>query len=214
MKIFLKNHSNKKLLIEIWSEASCLGVIPKRLLPFSLLQNDSADLNPDELNNLINESLLFAQDKLLDYLAMSEKTTFDCQNFLKRYHIPDHQINQLIKAASDKKYLSDERYAELFIQDAILFGKSKDEIKFKLKNKRISPHIIQNKLAELYNSEELNNILNDLIDKLINQYSDLPKAKIFDKCATALFRKGFKYSDFSSLLSKKIQHSEDDYYSE
>lgn len=207
MKIYLKIPSNKKTLREIWTEAECLGVIPAKLLPFSMKMSESYEMNEAELHSLLDEARLFAKDKLLNYLAMAEKTTYDCVEFLKRYHIPEKQIEEVISFAQKHKYLSDERYTELYIQECMLYCKSQEEIKYKLKLKRISSEIIYKKLKELYGDEEEENILNDLIDRLLMQYSGAEPKQLYDKCATSLYRKGFKYNEFCGLLSKKLRNN-------
>jgi SOS response regulatory protein OraA/RecX len=145
-----------------------------------------------------------AQAHLLDYLAKMEHCTFDCRNFLKKLEVPDKVINAVLKEAEDKKWLSDSRYAELYTEDAILCGRSPLDIKHKLRQKRIDPAIIDKTIEKLFNQETQNDLLNDLIEKMLSKYSELPPQKQFEKIATALYRKGFQYQDYEAILQRRL----------
>ncbi|MBP7564346.1 MAG: RecX family transcriptional regulator [Candidatus Cloacimonetes bacterium] len=220
-KIHLTIPKHKKYLREIRTDEYSLGVLPLKSLPFSFRQVDPATYHETDEDPFleVDETTLqeikltcytFARDKLLDYLASSEKTRYDCTDFLKRYQIPEAQIQDLLTWAEEKKYLSDERYTEMFIEENILSCKSPEEIRFKLKQKRIDASLINEKLCERYTHESKMEILEQLIDKLVRSNIQTGKTKCYEKCATALYRKGFRYEEFKALLNQKIHNSLDE----
>jgi SOS response regulatory protein OraA/RecX len=92
----------------------------------------------------------------------------------------------------------------MYIQECLLFNKSPDEIRFKLKQKRINAQIIQDKMNAFYLPEVKQEVLHSLIDKLMSQYQTLSEKQCFEKCATFLYRKVFKYEEFENILKAKI----------
>lgn len=211
MKIYLKIPNNKKYLREIGTDDLSIGVLPLSNLPFSFRGTEDEPVFEKEISEgyfeeLKHACLSFAKNKLLDYLAKSEKTKYDCTVLLKRYQIPDNLIKDLINWAEEQKYLSDERYAEMYIQEAMLNCKSKAETAYKLKQKRIDSSIINKKIAELYSIEARDELLDSLIDQLLRHENMSDKKAVFEKCATKLYRKGFHYDDFRTLLYKKINN--------
>lgn len=211
MKISLTIPKNKKYLRLVKADQKVIGVLPVKNLPFSfrlncdpLSEESELEISDSELKQIEEDAFRYAQSLLLDYLAASEKTVYDCRDFLKRYAIPVETIEELINYAQEKNYLSDGRYTEMYIQECLLFNKSPEEIRFKLKQKRINAQLIQEKMHALYHPEVKQEVLNNLIEKLITQFQALPEKQCFEKCATFLYRKGFKYDEFENILKAKI----------
>ncbi len=217
-KIYLAIPKNKKYLREIRTDEYSIGVMPLKSLPFSfrpselVSENETIERDIDDicLDEIKQSCLAFARNKLLDYLASSEKTRYDCIDFLKRYQIPENQIQDLIQWAEEKKYLSDERYTEMFIEENLLSCKSPEEIRFKLRQKKINSAVIDNKIKELYTPELKTEMLEQLIDKLVSYHISAGDKKCYEKCAATLYRKGFRYDDFSRILYNRIHKSLDE----
>jgi len=160
-------------------------------------------------NSNISESQIEnARYKILHYLSKSERTEYDCEILLKRKKIPDEIIKTVIEEAKNKNWLSDERFARLYTEDAIICGRSPLDIKHKLKLKRITTQIIEKVLNELYSNDATKRILEDIIDTLIHRNSDTPKHKLYEKIATTLYRKGFMFSDYDDILRNKIKETD------
>ncbi|MCB5250920.1 MAG: RecX family transcriptional regulator [Candidatus Cloacimonadales bacterium] len=211
-KIYLTIPNKKNYLREIKTEEGSIGVLPMKSLPFSLhLKSTFTDqlvfekeIEDNYLEVLRQSCISFARNKLLDYLAKSEKTKYDCIVFLRRYQIPEFMIRDLVKWAEEQKYLSDERYAEMYIQEAMLSYKSANEIRFKLKQKRVDSVIIEKLLLNIYNREAELELLEQYIEQMLNHEKEVNPKKLFERCATKLYRKGFKYDSFSRALAEKI----------
>ncbi len=205
MKILLRISKLKPYLRILRTESELLGALPVKLLPAHSLLAEEIELDEKQLV-LINEQLYaFALDKLLNYLADAEKTTFDCQTYLKKWYVSENNKKKLIDFAIEKHYLSDQRYAKMFIEEYILFHKSPEEIKAKLILKKIPSSIYSPLLKELYSKESLNESVSDLIEKLISRFESLPHRQIYEKIATTLYRKGYRYDDFKSILLEKLK---------
>ena len=214
MTLTLKPSRNKKNQYKIYLDDEFLGCMPQKLIPaeyflychceeFTTKQSSSTD---DSFVSYIREHVLqHAQKALLDYLAKAERTTHDCKIYLKRQDIPDNVISVVINEAKSKKWLSDERYAELYTEDAIMMQRSPLDIKHKLLQKRIAPNIIDKALQNHFDKDKKDEIIEGLIDKLLPRYVALKPEKRFEKIATALYNKGFEYGDYEALLHKKTR---------
>ena len=145
-----------------------------------------------------------AQKKLIEYLAKSERTVFDCRNLLKKHDVPQDVVDALINEAVQNKWLSDERYARLFTEDSIYNAYSPADVKYRLSKKRIDPEIINITVEKIYDKDTLKKILNETINKLIKINREITPQKRFEKIATTLYRKGFEYSEYEHILKVKL----------
>ncbi|MCL2063888.1 MAG: RecX family transcriptional regulator [Candidatus Cloacimonetes bacterium] len=209
--ITVEYSKKKKNFYKLFYDDEYIGCVPKSLVPEEFFlnndnSNDSPKTNEDEdyINTLKEWVYTNALNKLLEYLAKMEKTVLDCRIFLKRHEIPESVIIRVIKEAEEKNWLSDVRYADLYTEEAVLCGRSPLEIKHKLLLKKIDKTIVENALKEHYTSETKDEVLLNLITSLIKKNHGLDKEILFEKIATALYRKGFKYNEYEDLLKKKI----------
>lgn len=210
MKIYLRTSNLKTYLKIVRTDQGILGALPGKMLSAAIYQNDEAELDEDQMMLLKETLFKFAQEKLLNYLASAEKTVYDCRIYLKKWYVSEDNINNLIETAILKKFLSDERYARMMIEDAILFHKSPEEIKIKLKQKKISSTLYQPLLKELYTQDSMTETLSALIDSLLTRYYELTEKQKYDKIATFLYRKGYKYDQFRRILLDKLCECENE----
>jgi SOS response regulatory protein OraA/RecX len=197
--------SRKKNLYKIYHNDEFLGCVPQKLIPAEYFLQTDIPVPDDFIQGIKDWVYKNACEKLLDYLAKMERTVYDCKIYLKKLGIPDSVIAPVVKEAEDKKWVSDKRYAELYTEDAISMGRSPLDIKHKLKQKRISPAIINKAVDKLFNQETQDELIEGLIDKMLANTASLSPRKQFEKIATALYRKGFQYQDYEGILSKKIR---------
>jgi SOS response regulatory protein OraA/RecX len=226
MKIRL---SKNKKNVQLFLEEEFIGEIPIKLLPQEIYLNLNMTTQ-NELTqefhtnfNTLNEESEFcdfvenwvtdnAKRKLLDYLAKAEKTIYDCKIFLNRRNIPMKIVKTILNEFQQKKWISDERYTSIFIEDSIIFEKSPAEIKQKLFQKKINPSIINSYLNQVYTKDKKIDTINNLIDKKIKSFqfkdkpekNNSPQHNLFNKIATILYRKGFQYEDYCDILTDKI----------
>ena len=211
MNLTLTPAKSKKNYYKIYVGDEFLGCLPQKLIPAEYFLQNSSLLDPSlEAFILSVQSLVLksASDTLLNYLAKMERTIYDCQIYLKRKDFPEKVINQVIKDALDKKWLSDERYAELYTEEAILMGRSTLDVKYKLKQKKIRTQIIDKIVDKIFNPAVQREVISELIDRLIEKHSDTPPHKRYEKIATALYRKGFQYQDYEEILKAKMSENQ------
>ena len=208
MKLTLTPAKNKKKYYKVYADDEYLGQIPQMLIPDEYFLQ--SELTEKEIKSFYVWKKVIGEwvskkaiELLLDYLAKMEHTVYDCMMFLKKCSIPQPIIEATVSEAIKHKWVSDERYAELYTQDSILAGRSSREIKHKLQQKRVKPEIINKVIANLIKPETQREIITELIDKLIERYADQPPQKRFEKIATALYRKGFNYTDYEDILKAK-----------
>ena len=196
---------NKKGHFNIYKEDEFLGRVPQKLVPaesFLCLDNFCSD----EFESVVKKWVFNnAQNRLLNYLAKAERTIFDCKNYLRRWGIPEAVMMTAINEAKNKKWVCDERYAEMYVQDCLLTGKSPTEAKYALLQKEIFPEIVNDVIDKVFSKETKNDLLDNLIEKLLPRYAELKPEKQFEKIATTLYRKGFEYGEYESRLREKIK---------
>jgi SOS response regulatory protein OraA/RecX len=133
-----------------------------------------------------------------------ERTEYDCFLLLLKYDVPREVINKVIEYAKENKWLSNERYALMFAESSVYNGYSPLDVAHRLREKKISGNIIKNAIDTVYNKEIINNILNDLIDKLIRISNEKTDKKKFEKIMNTLYRKGFNFNDYENILKEKL----------
>ena len=224
----IKPSNKKKKFYKIYFNEEFLGSVPEKILPTEIiLYKNENDLLIDNLSHYsffekmtnfdIEDFIIFikewvyksALNKIVEYLAKREKTVYDCQVYLRRHELPDKVISEVLKEAQERNWLSNERYASLYIDEAILFNRSPLEIKHNLLQKKIDLELIDKKLAEYYTDDTKDNILSNLVTSLIKRYEGVGDDKLFEKIATTLYRKGFHYSEYDDLLRKMIANRND-----
>jgi len=145
-----------------------------------------------------------SKSRLLDYVAKSERAKYDCELFLKKWETPTEVLDSVIEYAIANKWLSDERYAVFYAEDALLCSMSPMNVKYKLIQKKISSDIVERVVKSVFNEENVNDLLDQQLEILLKRYGDLPKNKKYEKVATALYRKGFAYSDYEEKLKRAL----------
>ena len=196
--------AKQKNYYKVFLDEEYIGCIPVSFLPAEYFVEPDTKFSDEFIQILKDFVYKNAINKLVWYLSKMEKTVYDCKLFLKKHDFPEPIISEVIKEAENKNWLSNERYATLYVEEAILTGRSPLEIKHKLLQKKIDVDTINKALKEFYTDEKKDDVLENMIDSIIKRYSDKDTEKLFEKVATALYRKGFQYNDYEELLRKKI----------
>jgi len=194
----------KKNYIQVNLEGEFIGIIPQKIIPLDYSLQTEITCSEEFIHQVKEWVYNQAQNLLLDFLAKAERCVFDCKMFLHKNEIPNQVIKQVLALAEKKKWLSDDRYTERYIQEAICRGKSHREIMFKLSQKHIDTSLIRQYLTQEYNQVTQQEIIAQIIDKLLPGLKDLESHQKFEKIATVLHRKGFIYHDYEKLLQMKI----------
>lgn len=97
--------------------------------------------------------------------SQSEKCVFDIKKKLFDLKLPEEDIQNILEILISNNYLNEYRYAISYTKDKLKFNKwGKNKISYLLKQKKISPNIIQTALDDI-ESIEYENILLQLIQK-------------------------------------------------
>jgi len=145
-----------------------------------------------------------ARDRLLGYVAKAEHTCYDCRNYLKKLYVPEDVIEVVLVEAVEQKWVSDERYAGFYAEDAFLSQMSPLDVKYKLMQKRVNPKVIDKAIKKVYATDNLTQMIEELIDKYIERNAGMPAQKLYQKIATTLYRKGFEYEVYEEILKRKL----------
>jgi len=131
--------------------------------------------------------------KIRRFCAYQDRSTAEVREKLKKYQIPDDEIETLIVRLSDENFLNDERFANNFVIGKLnAKGWGKHKIKYHLKLKGIADEIIANALENIC-EEDWENQLQKKIDKWTknNELS----TNTYPKLVRFLTRNGFNLSD-------------------
>ncbi len=201
LKINLKNKSKTIYIISI-NDKAC-GTLPvKDLRAFvdcTILQQD---ISEDNLLLLKEQIEKYSWSKFLDYLSYRERSTRECKLFLKSIYLDDVLIEDFITRVKKLKYLDDNRFAELYVESLLDKGKSKQEIRNKLREKGVNSGEVLNLLDEMYDNCK-QDILKKEIEKALRRYASLSDKIKKDKIIAYLYRRGFSYHEVMEQMKIK-----------
>jgi len=178
------------------------GILSNRvLLRLSVSIHTETALPDLQVNRLIEELEKYGWDRFMNFLTFRERSMWECTQYLR--NLPLHQTisEKLISRAETYNYISDQRFAEIMTRSLCENGKSRLVISNKLREKRISPDLIEQYLAEYYYSQE-DQILQENLEKALARYSRFPQKERIEKIKNYLYRKGFGYSNIMEVLAK------------
>ncbi len=164
----------------------------------------SQDISESEAKTLQDELLRTAWNKLLDWLAKQERSTSESRDYLKKHHFHPSIIEQCISEALKKGFIDDERYCRLLVESLVERQKSPMQIKSKLIEKHLPSGLWEPILSELYIPAEQKSILQTQAEKAYLRYCNLDKKECYEKCLTALYRKGFDLDDSREAVARLV----------
>jgi SOS response regulatory protein OraA/RecX len=206
VKINLKERYNSKSLLEIYIDERIWGVLPKKLLKSFLSKNE---IDSDEFKEIRELLYNYSRDRIFTYLAKQEHSEYESRQYLKKLNLHRSILSDIIEFCLDKKFISDPRLAELYVRSMLELGKSKIETTFKLKNKGVDPNLIEQEIAQQYDSDAQNRVIQENITKVIKIYTNRGSKDIYNKCCSYMMRKGFFYSDFSDILKETLNYDDE-----
>jgi len=202
MKIQLKSKSKTVFIVSI--DDVNWGILPVRILQFFSLHPDGKnELPEDRMNDLLLDIEKYAWDRFLNYLTYRERSVWECSNFLKQLPLHPNLNEKLLQKALDSKFVNDERFADLYVQDLIAQNRTKLQIRSKLIEKHICKDFIEKNLSEHFTKEQNDKILEANFKKAVNRFYNVPSGKRKEKILNYLTRKGFSFSEVKQKLDEE-----------
>lgn len=203
LAIWKKSEHDRNCLIKI--DSSVWGPLSEKAL-WTLLhyQVGSYEITESEARYLQDELLKNAWHKLLDWLARQEHSTLESRDYLKKQSFHPSIIEHCLQEAVSRNFIDNERYTRLLIESLITRSKSLQQIKNKLIEKRLPSSLWEPLLAEIYQPAEQKSNLEAQAEKVYLRYKHLDKHACYEKCLTALYRKGFDLDDARETVAKLV----------
>ncbi|MCB5260211.1 MAG: regulatory protein RecX [Candidatus Cloacimonetes bacterium] len=195
--MLLKYWTKNKQLSFISFDDELWGVLPQRTLHFLFPFQSETEISPAQETELKLELEKRAWKLITDYLAKSEHSEYQCHIYLQNKHFHPTIVHKCLKLLKMKGYLSDRRFAEIYIQSMLERGKSKNAIRFKLKEHKISDDIFNELWENLQDPILRKELLEEQIANLLVRYRHEEPQKAKQKVFTSLYRKGFCMDEIS-----------------
>ena len=147
-------------------------------------------------------NLAFMQ--IVNYLGYGEKTEKQVLKKLFEKGYDDFSSTQAIQKAKELNYINDERYTEEYISKIAIPKKmGKQKILTALIQRGISKDIIQDKLSELYDEDEMSDFVYTMAVKKCQQLQEKGNnpRQAQQKVYQFLLSKGFSYETVSHIIS-------------
>jgi regulatory protein len=214
MKNLKLKQKNKRNYIVILDELP-QGELPvSKLRSLSLFGNlfatDEPEVDQKLIDEIIYEITNYAWQRLLNWLAMQERSLWECRRYLQKLSLNEDIAANLLEKAQGYNYINDERFAELYIHSLIENGKSYNEIKAKLRMKISDSELLDNWLHEHYSRLKQTDVLKSNIKKLSSRWTDLEPAKRLHKMIEYLSRRGFNYYEIKDAIASLEEEYEND----
>lgn len=137
------------------------------------------------------------KSRIVRNLLLRLKTEKEVRDKYSRYDDSDLYLERAIEEIKEYGYIDDEKYARLYIQDAIILEKRNSifELKQKLIQKGVPSNYIYQAISE--NEEKLNELEQKVIKKIL--YNKRKKEE--DKVISYLYRKGFNTRNIQNAVA-------------
>ncbi|NLB32141.1 MAG: recombination regulator RecX [Tissierellia bacterium] len=146
----------------------------------------------------------------ISLLSRAAKSEYELRLKMQDKGFDSHLIDNAINTLKEQKYLDDERYCEMFINDKINISKhGVRKIKEALYYKGIDKEIIEEKIRKVSQEDEEERAINLGKKKLFNIKEEDTRKK-YIKLSNYLIGKGFEFDVVKRTVSKLL-NSWDDY---
>ena len=170
-----------------------------------------------ELDDALIDDILLAEEEISVYnygisvLSRYFKSEYELRLKMKNKGFNPQLIDNAISILKERKYLDDERYCEMFINDKINISKhGVRKIKEALYYKGIDKEIIEEKIKSISaESEEERALL--LGEKKLLNIKENDNRKKMSKLSNYLLGKGFEYETVNKTL-RKLLNADNDFY--
>jgi regulatory protein len=178
----------------------------------------SLSINMELDDDFISEILITDNEKkafnyAISILGRSPKSEKEIRDKLTEKGYEKETIDNIIHKLKINKYIDDENYSELFIRDKINISKyGKRKIQERLYQKGIDKEIIQDKLKDISNEDEIQRAM-ELAEKKLRTLTKEEPLKRKMKIYNYLLNKGFEYETIKKAVSNILKSDfEDDCY--
>lgn len=169
------------------------------------------------LNDELIDDILKSEEKISVYnygiyiLSKSAKCESELRLKMKNKGFEPQLIDNVINKLKEQKYLDDERYCEMFINDKINISKyGMRKIKEMLYFKGIDKEIIEEKLKDISREDEEERAYL-LAVKKNNTIKEEDARKKYAKLSNYLLGKGFEYDIVKRIVSRIVKTDSDDF---
>ncbi len=200
MILQIRKTTEKAFLASISLDDTVWGTLPARVLLTLYPVPCRLQIEDEQAEELKASLLSAAQNRLLDYLAKFEHSEFQARIYLQKYRFHSSLIEQAIAEAKERKYLDDDRFAEIYVRSLAERNKSRNYIVGKLHEQRIPPPIYQPYLDEYLVREDQVLYLKEQIDRLRLRYADKSPREQREKIIGSLYRKGYDLEQINEAM--------------
>lgn len=164
------------------------------------------EIERDFLNKIkIENGDLASFDRALGYLEKGMKSEKGIKDYLHGKGYPDECIERAVQKLIEYGYIDDEVFAENFIR-TYSSSKGRKKIKYDLLAKGIDAEIIENKLEEIFEREDEEELCARLAEKYLKNKEIDQKTK--EKLYRHLASKGFSFDMISSVV-RRVKNGRD-----
>ena len=144
-----------------------------------------------------------AYELALNYLSYQQRTEKELSDYLVKKEVPETTIAPVMARLIDDKLLDDSHYAHSYVRTMKRTSdKGPSVIRRQLKQRGVKDKLIDNALAEDYQSEEQLDRLYELVEKLKRQYQKLTPKIQRQKVQQRLVEKGFSFDLVGQALAE------------
>ena len=153
--------------------------------------------------NQINSSALLQTpfDRALKYLLIRQRSVKEIHAYLLKKNYEQNDIDEAIKRLIELKFLNDDDFTRVFIENRQRKGKSKRSIEFELKLKGVSKDQSE-EILESAKSDYKTAL--EFITKRTKQYDRFEREEKQKKIISRLRSRGYDWETISKVLKKII----------
>ena len=178
------------------------GAYDDTLLKYGLRTGDElSDRKVKEIKNF--DEFNYGKKVAYAYLSYKQRSRKEIEKKLKSKKLSDSSVVKIIEWLEELKYLNDEHYSKLFIENKT----SKKPIgrvmlKRKLSEAGIDKELIEKSLTENYSEEKEGEKAGELLDKYMKKVRYKNEADQKSKCFKYLLSRGFTYGIVEEVIGK------------
>lgn len=208
-KIEIQKNNKNRVNIYL-NDSFAFGIDLNIMIKYSLAKN--VELEEEFIDEILKaEEEINAYNYALSVLARNAKSEKQLRTKMQEKGYDRQFIDNAIIRLKQQKYIDDERYSEMLINSKINNSKyGKRKIKGTLYEKGINPEIIDEKLSQISEEDELERAYN-LAAKKLRTLKEEDTRKISIKLSNYLVNKGFEFSTVKKAVSRLLDRRWDDF---
>lgn len=155
-----------------------------------------------QINDVFNKSLFF-----LKFRPRSEKEVRDnLLKYIKKNNLQEEMIEEVIINLRKLQFVDDLAFARYWVEQRQAFRpKGERVIRLELKQKGIDKAVIEKVISETFTPKSQVESITKLINKALLKYNRLDFNKRRQKVIEYLLRRGYIYSEISSVVDELVK---------